>query len=535
MKVGIIERLLSIFNQELSAIKREPLNIALIENPSERLQIAAVGKDSKAFLLIKNPSEKTCRLVIESNPSYIKFIANPSEQFQQLAVSKDPAQIANIKNPTLKTQLKAVSASPECIRFIENPSLEAIKLYVGNDYTKLWDLNISNSKQDEIFNQIFKGKDAWHITNDEYISWLSNYTNYKEEEIKEIYNGLKHSSIDTENLSSNQWKELFINGKCNIGRKELTLIGEKGAYNVSISDKNGKKSILFNLSRIPSERIERQDKTTPLTKDNVNVLNDDKIVDTPFRTEKYEKNLRAFRGLITLSGKNINDKELIYDLEKKGIKLDNLTINEMRALILVGRMNKDNKTVKLKKELSGYKITVEDVKHKDSTADTVKEVRTSQDEKISSQQTHLRKCLQGTKKKITEVELLGELKNNNLTLEEMTTDQISELIKSGETSIKDKTIKLKKEPAGYKIKIIEKQNEQTGEAVKELPKMQLQESQESVEEIHLTKEQLKDIEKKGFANIPGGKIISKIQTPAGYTLKVYNVINTLTRQGQAEA
>lgn len=156
-------------------------------------------------------------------------------------------------------------------------------------------------------------------------------------------------------------------------------------------------------------------------------------------------------------------------------------------------------------------------------------------ERISPQQTHLRECLKGTKKKITEVELLGELKNNNLTLDEMSTDQISELIKSGETSIKDKTIKLKKEPSGYKIKITEMQNEQTGEAVKELPKMQLQESQESAEEIHLSKAQLKDIEKKGFANIPGGKIISKIQTPAGYTLKVYNVINTLTRQGQAEA
>lgn len=156
-------------------------------------------------------------------------------------------------------------------------------------------------------------------------------------------------------------------------------------------------------------------------------------------------------------------------------------------------------------------------------------------ERISPQQTHLRECLKGTKKKITEVELLGELKNNNLTLDEMSTDQISELIKSGETSIKDKTIKLKKEPSGYKIKITEKQNDQTGEAVKELPKMQLQESQESVEEIHLSKAQLRDIEKKGFANIPGGKIISKIQTPAGYTLKVYNVINTLTRQGQAEA
>lgn len=130
-------------------------------------------------------------------------------------------------------------------------------------------------------------------------------------------------------------------------------------------------------------------------------------------------------------------------------------------------------------------------------------------ERISPQQTHLRECLKGTKKKITEVELLGELKNNNLTLDEMSTDQISELIKSGETSIKDKTIKLKKEPSGYKIKITEMQNEQTGEAVKELPKMQLQESQESVEEIHLSKAQLKDIEKKGSQKFREEKLSAK--------------------------
>ena len=65
--------------------------------------------------------------------------------------------------------------------------------------------------------------------------------------------------------------------------------------------------------------------------------------------------------------------------------------------------------------------------------------------------------------------------------------------------------------------------------------MQLQETQDNVDEIKLSDKQLKEIEKKGFANIPGGKIIRKIQTPAGYTFKVYNVINTLTRQGQAEA
>ena len=310
-----------------------------------------------------------------------------------------------------------MSASPECIKLIENPSLETIKVYVGDDYKRLWDLNLSNDKQEKVFNEIFRGKESWNIPTEELITWLSNYTKIKANNIKDIYNTIKES-INVDRMSIKQWQELITTGMCRVGKKEIVLSQKDGVYNININQ----------------ETIEKQS-----------------------------------------------------DIKKENVKSE--------------------ETVKITPEV----------------------------ERISPHQTHLRECLKGTKKKITEVELLGELKNNNLTLDEMSTDQISELIKSGETSIKDKTIKLKKEPSGYKIKITEKQNDQTGEAVKELPKMQLQESQESVEEIHLSKAQLRDIEKKGFANIPGGKIISKIQTPAGYTLKVYNVINTLTRQGQAEA
>lgn len=370
---------------------------------------------------MKNPSENVSRIAITKNPSFIKLIPNPPETLQLLAISKDPTQIVNIKNPTLKTQLKVVSASPECIKLIENPSLETIKVYVGDDYKRLWDLNLSNDKQEKVFNEIFRGKESWNIPTEELITWLSNYTKFKANNIKDIYNTIKES-INVDRMSIKQWQELITTGMCRVGKKEIVLSQKDGVYNININQ----------------ETIEKQ-------------------------IEKQS------------------------DIKKENVKSE--------------------ETVKITPEV----------------------------ERISPQQTHLRECLKGTKKKITEVELLGELKNNNLTLDEMSTDQISELIKSGETSIKDKTIKLKKEPSGYKIKITEKQNDQTGEAVKELPKMQLQESQESVEEIHLSKAQLRDIEKKGFANIPGGKIISKIQTPAGYTLKVYNVINTLTRQGQAEA
>lgn len=65
-------------------------------------------------------------------------------------------------------------------------------------------------------------------------------------------------------------------------------------------------------------------------------------------------------------------------------------------------------------------------------------------ERISRQQIHLRECLKGTKKKITEVELLGELKNNNLTLDEMSTDQISELIKMEKHQLRTKPLNLRK-------------------------------------------------------------------------------------------
>lgn len=417
MRLNLLKSLRSLFNSKSRAIKKDPFSIVLLDNPSEKLLSTAVKKDSRVFLLLKNPSENVSRIAISKNPSFIKLIPNPSEALQLLAISKDPTQIINIKKPSLKTQLKVVTASPECINLIENPSIETIKVYVGNDYKRFWDLKLSNDKQEKVFNELFRGKESWNIQSEELITWLSNYTHIKANNIKDIYNTIK-DSINVDRMSIKQWQELITTGMCRVGKKEIVLSQKDGVYNININQ----------------ETIEKQS-----------------------------------------------------DIKKENVKSE--------------------ETVKITPEV----------------------------ERILPQQTHLRECLKGTKKKITEVELLGELKNNNLTLDEMSTDQISELIKNGETSIKDKTIKLKKEPSGYKIKITEKQNEQTGEAVKELPKMQLQESQESVEEIHLTKDQLKDIEKKGFANIPGGKIISKIQTPAGYTLKVYNVINTLTRQGQAEA
>ena len=150
------------------------------------------------------------------------------------------------------------------------------------------------------------------------------------------------------------------------------------------------------------------------------------------------------------------------------------------------------------------------------------------------QREHLKNCLKATKKKINESELLDSMKENNLSLENLNNEQISMLIKTGETSTDNKKVKLVKEPSGYKVKVEEVR---VGENI-EIPQgqtTQLQESTETIKDLKLSENQLKEIENKGFLNLPGGKLISKVQTSAGYSLKVFNVINTLTRQGQAEA
>ena len=184
MRFNLIESLRSLFNAR--AIKKDPFSIVLLDNPSEKLLSSAVSKDSRVFLLLKNPSENVSRIAISKNPSFIKLIPNPSETLQLLAISKDPTQIVNIKKPTLKTQLKVVTASPECINLIENPSIETIKLYVGNDYKRFWNLNLSNEKQEKVFNEIFRGKESWNIPTEELITWLSNYTKIKANNIKDI-------------------------------------------------------------------------------------------------------------------------------------------------------------------------------------------------------------------------------------------------------------------------------------------------------------------------------------------------------------
>lgn len=421
MKLTILDTLLNIIHPAFRAINRDPLSIVLHDNPSERLLSAAIRKNSKAFILIKNPSEQISKLAIANNPSYIRFLNNPSEELQILAVTKDPSAICLISNPCVKAQLKAVTISPDSIKFLENPSVEIVKLYIGNEYKKIWDLNISKEKHEKLFNEIFRSKHStWNISNDEFISWLSNYTEIQEPEVKDIYNAVKSSSIDTNRLSIKQWNTLLNTNHCQVGNKEITVSKGENTYTVNILRK-GKEPI----------SIVSEESSTSSIKEN-------------------EMKLESSEGV------------------------------------------------------------------------------------SSHKQEYLKECLKHTRKQINESVLLSSLKENNLSLEELSNEQISSLIKKGETKNNQVIIKLKKEPSGYKVKTETVTAEKNVE-IQNIQSAQLQESTENVSDFKLSEKQLKEIENKGFLNISGGKLISKVKTPAGYSLKVFNIINTLTRQGQAEA
>jgi hypothetical protein len=433
MKFRLIEAISALFWTKTRAIEKDPLSVVLLDNPPEKLLSAAVSKDSRVFLLLKNPSENTSRIAIEKNPSCIRFISNPSERLQLQAVSKDPSQIGFIKNPCLKAQIMAVSSSPESIRLMDNPSVETVKLYIGNDYSRLWTLDLSQDKQEHLFNDIFRsGKESWNMTNDELTSWLSSFTKKDKEYVKEVFNAVKESSLNSDKLSPQQWSELLETGKCAVGRKELSLSGKPGSYSVSIINKS-------------------------------------------------RENPAAESNKETFIMPPVKEKPLVTE----------------------------------------------------GTANVAEEVITKE-ETLTPKQEYLRECLKGTKKKINEAVLLDSLKENKLSLKDMSNEQISSLIKKGETSVNGKTVKMVKTPSGYKIKTAEMQSGQENQILK-AQNLELQESSESIKDLKLSDKQLKEIEKKGVLKLSGGKLIKQVQTPVGYGLKVYNIVNTLTRQGQAEA
>lgn len=114
-------------NLALESVQEYPENIKDIDNPSERIQIAAIEKDASLIKHIQNPTERASLLAVEKDTSTIQYIKDPSEKVQMTAIDKDASAIRYISNPSESVKLKTVEIRPDMIRYINNPS-EKIQL-----------------------------------------------------------------------------------------------------------------------------------------------------------------------------------------------------------------------------------------------------------------------------------------------------------------------------------------------------------------------------------------------------------------------
>ena len=107
---------------QLTAVRNAPHNIHFITSPSERVQLTVIGTRPSYVGFIPNPTEKVQLKAVEKRPECIFLLQKPAEKVQLTAVLKDPRYLSAIREPTEKVQLAAVQKNPECIRHIAEPT-----------------------------------------------------------------------------------------------------------------------------------------------------------------------------------------------------------------------------------------------------------------------------------------------------------------------------------------------------------------------------------------------------------------------------
>ena len=109
--------------KNIEMVKKNPESIKDIDNPSEKVQMAAIRADYNVFKLIKNPTENVMYEAVKLHNLLIGDIYDPPERVQMVAVRNNPYAINSIK-PTVceKAKLKAVSLDYKVLEYIKDPS-----------------------------------------------------------------------------------------------------------------------------------------------------------------------------------------------------------------------------------------------------------------------------------------------------------------------------------------------------------------------------------------------------------------------------
>ena len=104
------------------AVERKPECISLIKKPAEKVQLMAVLRNPQYIASIKEPAEKVQLAAVQKAPEYIRYIEEPAKKVQHMAVQGNPGVFRYIKSPSETVQLAAVQARGENIGYVSAPS-----------------------------------------------------------------------------------------------------------------------------------------------------------------------------------------------------------------------------------------------------------------------------------------------------------------------------------------------------------------------------------------------------------------------------
>lgn len=421
MKPTLFERVISLFNSNMREVLSDPCRIALIDNPSEILQKAAVRQSSSAVMFIENPTSQVQSMAVLGNPIYIRLINKPTEMAKSLIVALDARNISFIDNPSPQLQLNAVRKNPETIKLIENPSAEVILYYINGDFSKLADIqNIPLSIQ--------KRAISVNPLNAQYIR---NLDKDLQKETLELTSRILNKSEKVEQVQPSNAKSFY---------KSYTSFEESYA------------SDLHDIQNMNIPEIDKSKKIENIKE----AIKESKIL--------------AVQTLSNGLGQNINVKNLFKNISELNIEPEKLKAGEWMQLLSTGKCKIENKVLEINlhddniisvteaqtvyppkkdNEVVSENFLDKDISETSKKNVDVKSVNTPNDSEQLA--TELKDKFGDIKRKVDYKSLVKSVENTGINPRELNAANWLDLIKKGNTSLKDYSLNLKKTPSGYNI------------------------------------------------------------------------------------
>jgi len=124
-------------SEQFLALQQDSTNIRYIPNPSEEIQLFAVGDNGYGngydIQYIKNPTERVKMAAVKDNGNAIRFVENPNIEMMKTAVEDHAGSIKYIKNPPTEIQWIAVKQNPYLVKDIKNITDSKVIAYANEE------------------------------------------------------------------------------------------------------------------------------------------------------------------------------------------------------------------------------------------------------------------------------------------------------------------------------------------------------------------------------------------------------------------